>query len=364
MKTSLKLKLACFAGGLLITACAGKVDKTDVGRTTVGFKLNAPLGLDTGSATFFVPNDNPLTEEKVRLGKRLYFDKGLSADGSISCASCHVPEKGFADPNRFSAGVRGQKGTRQAPTIVNRVFSRAQFWDGRAASLEEQVITPITNPAEMGHTKMKLVLRRLQADPSYVEAFREAFAGEGAITEQHLAQAIASFERTILSGNSPYDRYVNGDKTAMSESAVRGYGLFLGKAKCASCHVSFNFTDEIYHNLGTGSLGKNPDQGRFAISKLDGHQGAFKTPTLREVANTAPYMSDGSLQTLEEVIEYYDKGCRPNQWLSPKIKALNLTAQEKTDLVEFLKALSGEVTWYGKEEELKRKKAVAIASGS
>lgn len=315
-----------------------------------GFRLAAPLGLDLESATFHIPEENPLTEEKVRLGKRLYFDNALSVDGTLSCASCHVPEKGFADPNRFSVGVRGQTGTRQAPTIINRVFSRRQFWDGRAASLEEQALGPITNPVEMGNPSIDGVLERLRKDSSYVEDFKRAFPPDGAIDEQNLARAIASFERTIMSGNSPFDRYIEGDKGAMSESAVRGYELFLTKAGCATCHVSFNFTDENYHNLGIGMLVKKPDLGRYTVSRIEGHQGAFKTPTLREVANTAPYMSDGSLATLEEVVDYYNRGAQPNRWLSPKIKPLGLSEQEKRDLVEFLKALSGEVVWYGKEK--------------
>lgn len=338
--------LACTA---LIVACAEGTDKREVITGAGGFRFEIPPGLDPNSATFFVPGDNPLTEEKVRLGKRLFFDKSLSVDGSVSCASCHDPEKAFSDPNQFSIGFKGRRGARQAPTIINRAFSRAQFWDGRAASLEEQTSFPIISPHEMGNPDLNTVLKRLKTDQNYVAAFQQAFPADGAISEQHLAQAIASFERTVSAGNSPFDRFINGDKAAMNESATRGYRIFLGKANCAACHISFNFTDELYHNLGIGSVARKPDLGRFAVTKADGDQGAFKTPTLREVASTAPYMSDGSLRTLEQVIDYYDKGCQPNQWLSPKIKTLNLTVQEKKDLVEFLKALSGEVTWYGRE---------------
>lgn len=340
----------------------GKESGENSAVVTAGFRLNAPLGLNLESAAFYVPEDNPLTEEKVKLGKRLYFDPVLSVDGTVSCASCHVPEKGFADPNLFSIGVRGQLGTRQAPTIINRVFSRAQFWDGRAASLEEQALGPITNPIEMGNPNINVVIERLKKDPSYIEQFDRAFprsdtADESGVTEKNLAHAIASFERTIMSGNSPFDRFIEGDKSAMSESAARGYQLYLTKANCATCHVSFNFTDETYHNLGVGMTARKPDFGRYTVSKLEGHQGAFKTPTLREIANTAPYMSDGSLKTLEEVVDYYDRGAAPNPWLSPKIKPLGLTVAEKRDLVEFLKALSGEVVWYGKEEDEKKKKS-------
>lgn len=314
----------------------------------VPYNLSFPVGVDPQAA--YLPKDNPLTEEKIKLGKRLYFEKALSIDSSISCASCHVPEKGFADPNQFSLGVEGMKGGRQAPTIINRVFSRSQFWDGRADSLEQQALGPIINPVEMAMPNMGVVLERLRADPSYVDAFKAAFPGDGAITEMHLAQAIASFERTVMSGNGPFDRFLAGDQNAMSESAKRGYQIFKDEKRgnCETCHVSFNFTDENYNNLGIGMSAKTPDLGRYAITKLEGQQGAFKTPTLREVASTAPYMHDGSQKTLDEVVAFYNRGGHPNKWLSPKIKPRHLTKQEQQDLVEFLKALSGEVAWYGR----------------
>ncbi len=335
-------------------------------KADTGYKLTAPLGLDLQSASFSVPKDNPLTEEKIKLGKRLYFEKALSLDNTLSCASCHVPDKGFADPNRFSVGVDGKQGGRQAPTIINRAFSRAQFWDGRVASLEAQALGPMMNPVEMAHPDINSVIGRLEKDAGYVVAFKRAFPDDGgAINDVTISRAIASFERTVMSGNSPYDRFTQGgDKNAMSVSAQRGYQLFLGKANCASCHLGINFTDESYHNLGVGAIAKKPDPGRYAITKLDGHQGAFKTPTLREIANTAPYMSDGSLKTLEEVVEFYDKGCQNNKWLSPKVKPLNLTDQEKKDLVEFMKALSGEVVWYGKVEDLKQAANGKLGAGS
>ena len=321
---------------------------------TGAFRLTAPLGLELTSSTFHVPADNPLTEEKVKLGRKLFFDKSLSIDGTVSCSTCHLPERAFSDPNRVSIGVRSRTGTRQSPTLVNRVFSQAQFWDGRATSLEQQAVVPITNPVEMGNPDINDVLKRLRRDPAYVDSFKLAFPENGSISAEHLGQAIASFERTILAGNSPFDRFSNGDKDAISNSALRGYRLFFGKALCSQCHLSFNFTDELYHNLGVGSLAGKPDQGRFSVMKTDGSQGAMKTPTMRELVRTAPYMSDGSLKTLEEVIDFYDKGCQPNRWLSPKIKPLNLTSEEKSDLVEFLKSLSGEVTWYGKQEDQRR----------
>jgi cytochrome c peroxidase len=353
---NVKLAVLTLLAAAVVACQSGEKPTEEPLAGTNGFQLTAPLGLDLQSASFSVPKENPLTEEKIKLGKRLYFEQALSVDNTLACASCHVPEKGFADPNRFSVGVNGLKGGRQAPTIINRAFSRKQFWDGRAASLEEQALGPMMNPVEMAHPNINSVISRLEKDPSYIAAFKQAFPDEGgAINEVTISRAIASFERTVMSGNSPFDRFTQlKNETAMSESAKRGYHLFLGKANCASCHVGFNFTDESYHNLGLGLEAKKPDLGRYAITKLEGHQGAFKTPTLREVANTAPYMSDGSLQTLEEVVEFYDKGCRNNKWLSAKIKPLGLTPQEKQDLVEFLKALSGEVVWYGKADDLKR----------
>jgi cytochrome c peroxidase len=309
------------------------------------------LGLDPEAA--IIPADNPLTEEKIELGKRLYFETRLSIDSSLSCASCHIPANGFADPRQFSVGVGGKKGTRQSPTLVNRVFSTAQFWDGRAGTLEEQALGPVHNPVEMAMPDPKIVEERLKADPEYVALFKAAYPPNGDITEQSMAKAIACFERTILSGNSPFDRFMAGDKTAMSESAQRGYQIFKDEkgGNCETCHVNFNFTDENYNNLGSGMNAKNPDLGHYLVSKLEGHKGAFKTPTLREVANTAPYMHDGSEKTLEEVVDLYEKGGKPNKWLSAKMKPVHLTRQDKLDLVEFLKALSGDVTWYGKGQK-------------
>jgi cytochrome c peroxidase len=346
-----------FAAALMaaLTACSSpqpEKPKVETPKGPTPYKLVVPLGLDADSV--IIPADNPLTEEKIKLGKKLYFEKALSIDGSISCASCHVPEKGFADPNQFSSGIGGKKGNRQAPTIINRVFSTRQFWDGRAASLEEQALGPVQNPAEMGMPSMDVVIDKLHNMPEYVSLFKEAFPPDGAITADHVAKAIASFERTVMSGNSPFDRFKAGDKTAMSEAAQRGYALFKDekKANCETCHVGHNFTDENYNNLGIGMTAKNPDLGYFTISKLEGHKGAFKTPTLREIASTAPYMHDGSQKTLEEVVAFYDKGGHPNKWLSKKVKPLKLTKQQEADIVEFLKALSGEVTWYGKEKQV------------
>jgi cytochrome c peroxidase len=305
-----------------------------------------PLGLSAESAV--IPGDNPMTVPKLKLGKRLFFDPVLSVDNSLSCASCHQPDRGFADPNPLSSGVDGQRGTRHSPVLINRVFSAFQFWDGRAASLEEQATQPIGNPVEMGMPAMKEVVRRLRDDASYRRDFAAAFPSDGEISEDNLAKALACFERTILSGNSPYDQYLAGDTSAMSASAQRGMEIFKDKERgnCETCHASFNFTDENFNNLGVGMERRDPDLGRYDVSGLEGHQGAFKTPTLREIANTAPYMHDGSIQSLEAVVDFYIKGGQQNEWLSTKMKELNLSERDKLDLIEFMKALSGDVTWF------------------
>jgi cytochrome c peroxidase len=286
------------------------------------------------------PADNPYSPEKAELGRVLFFDKRLSVDDTIACADCHNPKFAFTDGRPVSIGVRGQKGGRNAPTVINRAYSVEQFWDGRAPTLEEQAKGPIANPLEMANTH-EAVAEKLKKIAGYSWLFKRAFGTED-ITIDHVAKAIATFERTILSGNSPYDRYKAGDKSALSESAKRGMDVFFNKAKCDQCHFGINFTDGSFVNLGVGMDKPNPDLGRYLVTKRESDKGAFKTPTLREVARTAPYMHDGSLATLEEVIEFYNKGGIPNPYLDKRIKPLNLSEQDKKDLVEFLKSLSGE----------------------
>lgn len=305
------------------------------------FAMELPLGLQAGAA--YIPDDNPLTAEKIALGKLLYFDPRLSKDKSIACAGCHNPFHGFADPAATSKGVGGKLGGRNSPTVINRLFSKEQFWDGRAADLEEQAHGPLTNPVEMAMPKHDAVVQRVRAIRGYAPLFAKAF-GSPEITMPRIAQAIAAYERTVLSGNSPFDRYVAGDKDALSPAAVRGMELFNGKANCKVCHAGFNFTDESYHNIGVGMQKPKPDVGRVAISKAASEHGAFKTPTLRNIAQTAPYMHDGSETTLREVVEFYNRGGVANPSLSQEIKPLNLTAAEVTDLIAFLEALSGDVT--------------------
>lgn len=299
------------------------------------YRLKLPLGLQEETA--FTPSDNPLTTEKIDLGRQLYFDTRLSADNTVSCASCHSPQLGFSDGQSVSTGIKGQKGARNAPTTINRLFSKAQFWDGRAATLEEQALGPIQNPIEMGNT-LKGMVATLSQIRGYQEQFAKVFGTD--VTAEGVAKTIASFERTLLCGNSAFDKFEDGDEKALSPSAQRGLGLFREKANCVRCHVGFNFTDERYHNIGVGIEKPSPDLGRYSVSRKDQDNWAFKTPTLRNIAASAPYFHDGSAKTLEEVIEFYNKGGVENPYLSKEIKPLNLTSQEQADLLAFLKSLS------------------------
>jgi cytochrome c peroxidase len=296
-----------------------------------------PLGLPP----FEWPANNPYSLEKVELGRLLYYDKRLSADESVACASCHSPQFAFTDGSAVSTGIKQQKGGRSAPTVINRAYSLAQFWDGRAGSLEEQAKGPMANPIEMGNTHAGIV-SKLKAIPGYRPLFAKAFGSEG-IDIDRAAMAIASFERTVLSGNAPYDKYKKlRNPKAMSPDQLRGMSVFFDKAKCDKCHEGANFTLNAFANLGVGSDKPQPDVGRFAVTKNPRDWGAFKTPTLREIEHTAPYMHDGSLKTLEEVVDFYNKGGIKNRNLDENIKELKLTDAEKKDLVAFMKALSGE----------------------
>ena len=279
-----------------------------------------------------VPEDNPQTAEKIALGKQLYFDKRLSKDNTVSCASCHAPDKGFSNGERFATGVGGAKGGRSAPSVINAAYYAQQFWDGRAASLEEQALGPIANPIEMA-LSIEDAVGRLNQIAGYKSQFQKVFGTDA--NPEGIAKAIAAYERTVLSGNAPYDKFKAGDASALTEAAERGRKLFFGKANCAACHAGPNFSDNSYHNIGVGMDAKEPDRGRVEISKLGGDTGAFKTP--REIARTAPYMHDGSLKTLEEVVEHYAKGGIANEWLDEEIFPLRLNDQDKADLVTFMK---------------------------
>ncbi|NGZ02136.1 MAG: cytochrome-c peroxidase [Nitrospira sp. WS238] len=289
----------------------------------------------------FVPEDNPLTKEKVELGRLLFFDKRLSKNDTIACASCHMAKKGFTDGMPVSTGIKGLKGGRSAPVSFNRVYSKAQFWDGRAATLEDQSIGPFINPVEHGFANHDEMVAKMKKIPGYRKLFKDVFGREIEIGD--VGRAIASFQRTVLSGNSAVDKFdIGGDETALSDSAKRGLELFRGKARCTRCHSGFNFTDEKFHNIGIGWDTNTVDLGRYLETKNAEDIGAFKTPTLREIARTAPYMHDGRFKTLEEVVTFYNQGGVKNPHLDNTIIPLELTDQEKQDVVAMLKSLNGE----------------------
>jgi cytochrome c peroxidase len=336
MRNAARIAGVLVAGAALATGAAAGEEFVTSGT----WSMKLPLGLQAGSA--YIPEDNPMSDDKIALGKLLYFDKRLSKDSSIACASCHNPFHGFADPARTSAGVGFKVGTRNSPTVINRLFSAEQFWDGRAPDLEHQSHGPLTNPVEMAMGSHDEVVARVKGVKGYAPLFRNAF-GDEKIDLDRIGKAIAAYERTVVAGDSAFDRYQAGDKNAMSASAVRGLALFNGKANCVRCHAGFNFTDETYQNIGVGMNRPKPDPGRWEVTKKEEDRGKFKTPTLRNVVQTAPYMHDGSESTLAAVVDLYDRGGVPNPNLSKEVKPLKLSAEEKRDLVAFLEALTGEV---------------------
>lgn len=286
-----------------------------------------PIGLDLYMP---VPEDNLATVAKVTLGRRLFFDRRLSRDQSRSCSSCHRPDRAFSDGRRTAVGVFDRRGARNVPALVNRGYGRLFFWDGRTTTLEEQVLRPISDPNEM--------------DLPVEEAARRVN-----LSTVQVSQALASYVRSILSGDSAFDRFVNGDRSALSAEEQRGLQVFRGKGNCTACHVGPNFTDERMHNTGVAwkpdAAGRTPlqpsDPGRFAMTSAAADLGAFKTPTLREIARTAPYMHDGSLGSIEAVVDFYDRGGNPNPHLDPEIRAGRFTPAEKRALIVFLRSLSG-----------------------
>jgi len=320
-----------------------------------------------------VPAENPPTAAKVALGRKLYFDTRISTDGTVACVTCHDPRHGFADGRGkpTSAGVGGALGTRNAPTVLNAAFLASQFWDGRAPTLEEQAVQPLVNPIEHGFTDQAAVLAKLRTLGEYPPLFQQAF-GSPELTTQRVGQAIASFERTLLSLDAPIDRFLAGDVKAISASAERGWELFNGKARCNTCHGRIDvlplFTDDLFHNLGVGvervdfaavsrkaaaavERGASVDElaltnaeaselGRFLVTREAKDLGAFKTPQLRNVAKTAPYMHDGSEASLRDVIELYARGGNPNPYLDGGMRPLALTDPEKADLVALLETFT------------------------
>ncbi len=315
-------------------ACQGEVDLPQVNRGGLSLELpdHFPQNLSP-----YLSDENPLTQAKVNLGRKLFFDPSLSIDSTVSCASCHKPELAFTDGRSKSMGVDGRVGLRNAPTLANVLFGQSFFWHGSSPTLERQVIFPLEDEAEMANSFPEII-SRLEADPEYVEMFEQAF-GESPMPD-NLTDAIASFERILLSYQSPYDKFLGGDSLALTTSQLRGLTLFNGeKAECFHCHnPAFLFTDESFKNNGLYEVYSDP--GRWEVSGREEDRGKFKVPTLRNIALTAPYMHDGSLSTLEEVIDHYASGGKNHPNKAPEIRRFILSETEKEDLINFLESLT------------------------
>lgn len=322
-------------------------------RIAMGFAVVVALGLAAGIAwaeapgtlglpKLGVPDDNPITPEKVELGKMLYFDKRVSKDGTVSCATCHDPKACWAEHEPTSTGIKSQVGGRNSPSVLNAAFAKSQFWDGRAATLEDQATGPVENPIEMGHS-MTALCEQLQAIPEYRERFQKVF-GTG-VTKEGFAKAIAAFERTIVAGGSAYDRFQAGDASALTESQKRGLKTY-EEVGCNNCHSGPMFTKYQFRNAGVGIDKPKPDLGRFEVTKRPVDKGAFRVPSLRFVADTAPYFHDGSAKTLEDAVALMAAGGKANPNLSESFDDVinaKVTAAQRADLVEFLKSLSGQI---------------------
>lgn len=336
------LLLTFVAGGLLLHS----QDQEPVLPIGKPVQIKAPLGLPPVP----IPPDNPPTAETIALGRRLYYDPILSVDNTVSCATCHSPQFGFADPRPVSEGVGKQKGTRNSPPVTNSAYFKVEFWDGRAPSLEKQAEGPVQNPVEMANT-LAAVEQKLNADPSYEAEFAKAW-GPRPITYEMVEKSIASFERTVVSGNSPFDRWKYGhDEKAVNGEVKRGFIVFTSKKKgnCAACHTVEKdyalFMDNQFHDIGVSvDMGQFTDVGLFAVTHKEGDKGKFKTPSLRNISQTAPYMSDGSLKDLKQVIDFYIGAGNSNPNLDKEIHVLDfLTGQERSDLQAFLNSLTGEM---------------------
>ncbi len=323
--------------GLVATRVMGEPSVPPSG--LVSTTREVPFGLEDPAG--YIPAENPQTATKIELGRWLFFDKRLSKNNSIACATCHMPGLAFSDGQSVSTGINRLQGGRSAPTAINRVYSKAQFWDGRAETLEDQSIGPFVSPVEHGFIDHDELLTKLKTIEGYRRLFREVFGRE--VTIGDVGRAIASFQRTLLSGNSPVDRFdMGGDEQALSPQAQRGLELFRGKARCTRCHSGFNFSDEKFHNLGIGWDTNTVDLGRYMVTKNPDDIGAFKTPTLREISRTAPYMHDGRFASLEEVVRFYNQGGIKNPHLDNTLIPLELTEEEQQDLVALLRSLNGE----------------------
>ncbi len=334
-----------------------------------------PLGLPADTWDYYVPRNNPLTPAKIELGRKLFFDPRLSADGKVSCSTCHDPKLAFADGKALAEGIFNRRGARNSPSLLNAMFNSGQFWDGRADSLEDQAIQPLINQLEMGNNSYDEVIERLRAIPAYRAEFKSVFGGEMKI--ESVGKAIAAYERTLVSGDSAFDHFIAGDQRAISEAARRGFALFRGKARCSRCHTFSDalpfFSDFNYHNTGVAANHPNfhqlarlayeaveTDRAKEVIDKLatqDGGQelgrvlityqvfdiGSYRTPSLRNIALTAPYFHDGSAKTLADVVRFYNEGGRQNLNREWDLNPLALTGDEQRDLVTFLETLTGKM---------------------
>jgi cytochrome c peroxidase len=328
---------------VLCVGCRAPGNEKPIGEAV---EIKAPLGLPPVP----IPADNPPTEQTIQLGRKLFYDPRLSKNNTVSCASCHNPYLAFTDGRAIALGIGGQHGVRNTPTLLNAAYSPIQFWDGRAASLEAQSAFPMADPREMNQP-LEVSVTKMNKDPQYRAEFVQAF-GPGNVTLPKIQKSLASFERTLLSGNSPFDQYqYGGNKSALSPDAIRGLAIFADakRGNCVVCHTIDAhyalFTDGKFHNTGAGvnGAGDFTDLGRFGQTKQETDKGEFKTPTLRNVALTAPYMHDGRLKTLKDVVDFYAGGGNSNPDLDKEMKPLHLSAQDRADLVTFLQSLTGEM---------------------
>lgn len=377
-KKLLVTKLSLFAIGLIMVVISINSERRVTAAPNIQeFKPQIPFGLPQELWNELIPADNPMTASKIALGEKLFFDKRLSLDKTVSCATCHDPATALADINSVGVGIKNQKGARNSPSVINSMFNEAQFWDGRAPSLEEQAKLPLINPIEMGMPDHKAVVARVKEIAEYQKEFSSVFGKDG-ITIDTIAKAIAAFERTQLSGNSPFDRFIAGDQKAISDAAKRGWELFNGKARCISCHT-FNksapfFSDFKFHNIGVAAkdqnfpalvqkakqtLAANPKRaeqlidemalspgfselGRYLVTKQLRDLGTFKTSMLRDIELTAPYMHNGSEKTLLDVVVFYNKGGELNPNLDGGMRPLKLSDPEMADLVELMKTFTSD----------------------
>ena len=358
---------------VIATATPAKVPPVPVAGPLAGPRSLKQVGLPIQQTLAEIPADNPQIPEKIALGEKLFFEPRLSADGTVACASCHDPERAFTDGRPASVGIQGRVGQRNAPTVLNALYNKKQFWDGRSETLEDQAAMPITNPSEIGQASLDTAVATLRAIAEYKEEFQHVFGQDP--TRLTLVRAIAAYERTLVSFDSPFDHFIAGDPNAIDDAAKRGWVLFNTKAKCNRCHASVNhdvvyFTDFEFHNIGIGILrhhvtplalkamqeikkGDLPaiDRaaiqsdfsvlGRFLVTRQEADIASFKTPTLRNVLVTAPYFHDGSMQTLWDAVDHYNKGDGlKDPWLDDDIEPLALTEDEIDDLVAFMASLT------------------------